>query len=177
MASNRSCCIQSCKTPATVTCLGCPNLLYCRIHHQQHHEDLGKQLENLTDMRNQFQGELDSHGERITQHPLMQNIDDWELKSIETIKQVAKSTREALSVHIQGFITQLRTQLATLSTQLSAANQSQAFIDTDIQKWKEELGKLKMELNNTQDCSIRYDRTPFINKICLEVRGKFWNSI
>lgn len=174
---NQTCCITDCKTKPILTCLGCPDEIYCNLHHKQHREDLNQQLENLIDKCNQFNEEIEIQTANPEMHALVRKIDEWKKNSIANIEQVAEETRERLLPHVVGFIPRVKQQLNPLTYELHRSHECEAFVDTDIKNWTNELERLKDLLNNPPYFTIRQDSTSLVTQISLEVGGKFVNDI
>lgn len=172
MIANKFCCIPDCKKKPSLTCLGCPNLFYCTQHYKQHRDNLNFELQVLTDKCNRFQEDVEFKMENSEIHPLMNNVDEWEKRSINKIRQVAQETRDALLRNANNFIPQVKSQLEKLRIGLDQDLDDCEFVDTDIKHWTEELERLKLLVKNPSNLSIREVPTEFITKISLEIGGK-----
>lgn len=155
-----------------MSCLGCPNLLYCSVHFKQHRDNLNVDLQQLTDRCNEFREEIDSKRKNSQEYPLLKTIDEWEKASINKIRQLAQQTKEELLRNVDNFIPQVRDQLETLRTNIHQDPDDCEFVDIDIKNWTQELERLKSLLNNPPDLNIREVPTEFIPKIHLEVGSK-----
>lgn len=173
---NASCYITECKKTPSVTCLGCPNLLYCNTHFKQHRHDLNVGLQKLIDECNQFQGEIETQIKSPETHILIKTIDEWEEKSIVQIKTVARETREELLPRVTDFIPRVKVQLESLRSELNQDPDECEFVDVHIKSWTKELDRLKFILNNPPYFSLQKTSAEFINKIQLEVGSKSYLS-
>lgn len=155
-----------------MTCLGCPNLLYCSLHHKQHRAELNTKLQVLGDKCNQFREEIEIQTRNSQTHPLMKTIDEWEKRAIVKIRKVAQETKEELLRYISNFIPRVKVKLDNLCTEIHQDPDDYEFMDIDIKNWTKEFEKLRSLLNNLLDLTIQEVPTEFINTIHVETRGK-----
>lgn len=152
-----------------MTCLGCPNFVYCNLHYKHHRDNLNVDLEALNDKCNDFFEEIQNKSKNLQVHPLMKTIEEWENRSIVTIKQVAQDTRDRLLQYVNSYIPLVQIELDDLSTKVRQNPDDCEFTDTDIKDWTGELEKLRSLMTNTSDLTIRETPSDFINKIHFEI--------
>lgn len=170
--ANTSCCFTDCITIPSVTCLGCPNVVYCYKHHKEHRHYLNIELEKLIDKCNQCHQEMDIQMKNPQSHALMKAIDEWEKRSITKIRQVAQKNREKLLPLVKDFIPEVNAQLEALRNELPKDPDKCEFVDTHITNWTEKLNMLKLLLSNAPYFSIQEKPTEFISIIHLKPVGK-----
>ena len=156
---------------ATVQCKGCSNE-FCFTHYVDHHRELGNQLSQTEDQYNQLKSTIDQQKTEPSQHRMIQEINQWEQKSIDTIRRVADTVRRSLSSELNRFINKLDMQLTELTDELRQCRDEYDFNEKRILYFKEKLQRLKDDLNTPEDFSIEYSSTSFINKIRLQNNRK-----
>ena len=71
----------------------------------------------------------------------------------------------------------LEDKLNKLTDELRKSRQENDFFEPNLDQWKEELVRLKNELNEPSNVAIRHNSTPLITKIQVDISGKtlhFW---
>jgi DNA repair ATPase RecN len=109
---------------------------------------------------------------KLQEHTWMQQIDQWEHDSINTVRQTAEEARNLLLKQTTGYFTEMEVKLNELTNQLRESRQEIDFIETDLQEWNQELERLKDELNKPSTITVRHDATPLVTKICVNKSGK-----
>jgi hypothetical protein len=105
-------------------------------------------------------------------HPLLQQIDQWEAESIEKIKQAADKNRESIFRFTTKHNTKLETKLNELTNELKQSRQENNFIEAHLDHWSKELTKIQEELIKPSNIKINHDSTAFITKIHIETPRK-----
>ena len=94
-STNRTRCITCGKEKVAYKCEGCSQN-FCFNHLADHHQALGKQLDEVEDRRNLFREILTEQKMNPQKHSLIQQINKWERDSIKKIEQTAQIARDEL---------------------------------------------------------------------------------
>lgn len=165
--SYQTACVKCSKTRGLYKCKGCLQD-FCFDHLAKHRDELKEQLDDSTHQYNEFIAEIDDLKVEPKKHNLMQKIDEWELASIEKIKDVANEVRRELSPCIIKHVNNLDIKLKQLTEQLAEYSREDDFAEPDIETLKEKLESLKENLKNPSHFTIDYKSTAFIHEIhCL----------
>ncbi|CAF3444428.1 unnamed protein product [Rotaria socialis] len=153
-SSNKSRCATCGKNIGTFTCRGCSQD-FCLSHAQEHRQLLGKQMdEDVILMHDQFQQCLNEQVKQPSLHPLMKEINEWEKQSIEKIQLAAQDARQKVLNIISKHTDNVIIALTSIKEQLSRARDDDDFFESDINEWKENLEKLKTDLNTPKAITI-----------------------
>ncbi|CAF4219052.1 unnamed protein product [Rotaria socialis] len=169
-SSNKSRCATCGKNIGTFTCRGCSQD-FCLSHAQEHRQLLGKQMdEDVILMHDQFQQCLNEQVKQPSLHPLMKEINEWEKQSIEKIQLAAQDARQKVLNIISKHTDNVIIALTSIKEQLSRARDDDDFFESDINEWKENLEKLKTDLNTPKAITIKFDNkmNSFIPKISVQ---------
>ena len=139
----------------------------------EHHQQLSEQLGQTEDEYNHFKNAIEERRSEPENHSFMQEIDQWEVQSIERIRRVAAKTRLQVSCCIKETTIDLNLQWKCLTEKLARCRKADDFADNDVQFFDEELQKLKKLLDTPQHFKIEYTPSFFINKIRLTGGGKY----
>ncbi len=161
-------CVKCGKDKATMRCGGCLEE-YCYKHLADHRQELNKQLDEIEVSRDLFRQALTQQNEQPNNHLLIQQINDWERKSMRVIQQTAEEARQLVLKSINEHINQLEMKLNQLTNQLRESRKDDDFNEIDLRQFQEELDKLKEKLIQPSNISVREDPTPFISRICIDV--------
>jgi chromosome segregation ATPase len=167
----RTQCITCGKEKVTSKCSGCFQD-FCYNHLGEHRQQLSKQLDEIEGERNLFQQAITQQTASSQKHSLIQEIDEWEQQSIQKIKQTAEEARQLLVKYTNEHIIRIEQRLNKLTYQLKHSRDEDDIMETDFQKWKEELQQMTEQLNKPPNIEIQQSSTPLINKIQVEFFGK-----
>ena len=166
-APGRSRCVTCRKdNKATSRCGGCLQE-FCFKHLLDHRQELNKQLHEIEVTRDLFRQTLSQQTEEPQRHALIQQINDWERKSIEIIQRTANEVRQMLLEHTGGYVKRIEVDLNKLTDELRQNRIDDDFFETDLHQWKEELKRLAKELAQPSNVQLRHDNTALINKISV----------
>jgi hypothetical protein len=135
----------------------------------EHRQELNKQMDEVTTNHDQLQQTIAEQEAQPNCHPLMKKIDEWEEQSINKIHQAADNAREQLLTIIDRYKTQVKNDLAYLTTELSKARNEDDYVETDLKEWTKRLDKLKIDLiaAETIDFSEDNDEISLISKFFI----------
>ena len=153
---------------ATFTCRGCLED-FCYNHITDHRQDLSKQLDDIEVTRDLFRQTLTQHTQQPHKHISIQQINDWEYKSIKKIQQTAEEARQTLFEYTVGHIKQIEIDLNNLTDELRESRKENDFFETDLRQWNEQLNRLTKELNQPSNVYFRQESTSLINKFSIYV--------
>ena len=177
-AADRARCIKcgSGKDRATTKCGGCMED-FCRPHMKDHQQELDKQLEEIEMNRDLFREALTQQSQKPDNRTYIQQIDQWEKKSIKIIQETAHQARQTVLQGTNEHTGELETKLNKLTNRLRESREEDNFNEIDLRQFQEQLDKLTEELQRPSTISIREDSTSFITKIHVEVSSKCSLSI
>ncbi len=170
-ATSRARCITCGKEKVAYKCEGCSQQ-FCFNHLGEHRQQLGKQLDEIEVHRDLLQQTLIQYTTESQEHPLIQQINQWEQDSITKIQQTAQEAKQLLSKHANKHINQIDEKLNRLTNQLKLSRQEDDIIETDLQKWKEELQQMAEELTKPLNIIIQRSSTSLINKIYVDIASR-----
>ena len=79
-------------------CQGCSNV-FCRKHASEHRDTLSQQLDEIVHEHDQLHQLINQ--ENNINHPLMNQINQWEQNSIEKIQKLAQTIRQEIVQYIK----------------------------------------------------------------------------
>lgn len=152
------------KDKATSRCIGCLRN-FCFNHLGGHRQQLYKQLDEIEQDRNLFEQNFNQQIVDPQSNILIQQVNQWEQESIKKIKQAAQDMRDLVSVHSNDNLT--KGKLNRLTEQLKQSREQDSVIETDLQKWKNELQQLRSRI------VIKQTEIPLIKKIEVQFPSKY----
>ena len=161
------------KGKAVTKCEGCLQS-FCYNHFLDHREELSKQLdevENNRDILRQKLIEQETEPQKYAS-TLIQQVDKWECNSIKIIQRTAEEARQIILKHTEEQTIQVESQLNQLTDQLRQYRQRNDFLESDLQKWKQELIKLSSQSTTLSNITIREDLTSPVTTIQVHIGGK-----
>jgi ribosome recycling factor len=135
----------------------------------EHRQELCKQLDEVEVTRDLFRQTLTEQTSQTQQHPLMQQIDNWERESIDKIQKAANDARQLLVDHTTGHITIIESQLNKLTDELRKSREEDDFFETDLSRWKREIARLTEALQKPSTVRVRQNSTSLVTKIVVDV--------
>ena len=174
---NRSFCSVCAKVPSLSFCVGCQRV-FCLDHAEQHRLDLSSLLDKIILEHGQCKQTIIQYTEESNSHPLMKQINEWEIQSIEKIHQAAIDARKQVLKAFEQFASHAITTIKNLTEELTKAQNDDNFIENDLKNWMDTLVKLKKELDKPPTINIRKagNDIPFISKIIINVSEIFDKS-
>ena len=168
--THRSLCSVCGKTPSLSFCTGCEKV-FCSDHAGEHRDDLGKLLEQIINEHNRCQETLVQYTEESTNHPLVKQINDWEVQSVEKIRQVAGEARKQVMHVFMQFATNTMATIKTLTDTLKKAQSEESFLEKDLRQAMDKLTLIKKQLEKPPTIHIRRGiaDAPLIPKLLVSV--------
>lgn len=169
-AGNKTRCVTCGKDiKAAYKCKGCSQR-FCLTHLNDHNRELGKELDEIEDQRNEFRQNLSDQTNDLQKHVLFQQISKWEKKSIRKIKRTANDARDLLVKHTNEHIEKVEVNLAKLTNEIKELREENDFNEININELKTKLKKLEEQLNQPTNIKIEKDSSSsFINKISVMI--------
>ena len=125
----------------------------------EHRQDLTRQCDILIDEHDQLQQFLSIHRvQNSTSHPLMVQIDQWEMKTIEHVKQAANNAREQLKQSLDKNSQQFSVNLRTIASQLVQFKETEDYVETDLKDLERKIEQLRLTCDK-----INEDLTIYLN--------------
>ena len=134
-------------------------------HLNEHRQELTNQFDGIETSRDLFQQTLIQQKTEPQQHPLIQQIDQWEQESIARIRQAAEDARLLAGTYIDEHATELGEKLAKLTAQLQRSRETNDIIESDLENWKEQLEQLEDHFKKPSHITIERRPTALINAI------------
>jgi hypothetical protein len=170
--TKRSLCKACNKAPSVFFCQGCQKD-FCTGHAKEHRQELSKQLDTIILEHDQLKQNLAEYRGKSNRHPLMQEIDRWEMQSIDKIRKAAADARKTLSNSVDVHTTKITEDLKHLTQELTTARSEDNFIEIDLKEWMERLKTWTKDLNAPSSINIQQEKsnTPFIQKIVVSSKN------
>lgn len=170
--SRKNQCASCGKGKAVSKCEGCSQD-FCYNHFLNHREELSKQfdeVENNRDFLRQKLIEQETEPQKYAS-TLIQQVDKWECNSIKMVRRAAEEARQTILKHAEEHSIQVESQLNELTDQLRQYRQRNDFLESDLQKWKQELIKLSSQSSTLLNVTIREELTPLVTTIQVQTCG------
>jgi len=149
----------------TYMCTGCSKY-FCVDDLMKHREELKLQFHQIEDQRNQFAQTLDDQKNNRNNHPLIQQITQWERASIEKIRQTAQEQRNL----VQQYSQTIQVKLRSFTEEMQTIIKKKDFNEIILKKLQIELEDLKNQLYQTDYIQIKQDSSStFINKLFINI--------
>jgi len=149
-------------TTYVCTCTGCSEY-FCVDDLMKHREELKLQFHQIEDQRNQFAQTLN---DEKNNHPLIQQITQWERISIEKIRQTAEEQRDLVHRYVQTIEVKLR----SFTEEMQQIVTKKDFNEIILKKLQMQLEDLKNQLNQTDCIQNKPDSlSTFINKLLINI--------
>jgi hypothetical protein len=175
-ATGKTRCVICSKEKATIRCGGCFEE-YCFNHMTDHRQQLNTQLDEVEINRDLFRQSLTQQIEQPNNQTLIQQINQWEIKSIAIIQQTAEEARKVILNNFNEYQHRLEIKLNELTNQIRDSRHENDFNEINLRQFQEELDLLTAELTKPMTISIQEDTTSLINKVSVHVSSTSDNFI
>ncbi|CAF1363270.1 unnamed protein product [Adineta steineri] len=177
MANNKNECFTCNKRKTTSSCEGCSKR-FCSEDLTEYKQILNDELYDVINDYDQFKQRLDDR--KPTSHDLclIDQINQWRRNSIEKIRQKANDCIEIIVKSSQTFLNNIEMKFSDLNEQLKQIHSEHEFNEINLEYLRNELMKIKKELNNPSETYFQQESRPFIDEISiisLEKKLKFSN--
>ena len=160
-------CVVCNKERRTYLCDGCSQR-FCREHLDEHQKNLEQGFDQLTTNHDELRQMINDRKQHSRKHPIIKEIDQWEINAIEKIKQTANQCRERVINLTGSSIVEIEGKLDQLAQQMTKMRQEKEFNDLDLYRLKQQLNQLQNELIQLSNLCIRQQATAFIHLISIE---------
>ncbi|CAF1325715.1 unnamed protein product [Rotaria sordida] len=161
---------------AIASCKGCAKHL-CRRHFNEHRENLTKGLQNVTYLRDNVLQELERVIDSALKPPghnnavaLLKQIDEWKTRTIERVTQAANDVRETVErlFSRKAEYDQIRQNIHRITKELREQQDSESFVESDIDRWMNQLKQLQTDFNQPLEVET--------NPPVLQIQTIDWNA-
>jgi hypothetical protein len=170
-ATERPLCVTCTKERGTVRCEGCSQL-FCFNDLVGHRQQLDKQLDEVEVTRDIIRETITEQINDPRKHALIQQIDEWERESINKVHQTAEEIRQLLLKHTVGHVIKKEVELNKLTYLLQQSRQKNDFVETDLNRWKDELIRITEQLAKPWNVEVQQGSAPLVTKIDVDIVSK-----
>jgi len=161
----------TCKEETTTyPCPGCAKQ-FCADDLMKHREELKLRFHEIEHQRNEFVQMINDQQKTIpNNHPAIIQINLWEQKSIEKIKQTAEEQRQIVQQSIHGDFPQIQTQFNDFTQQIQQINKKKDFNEKVLEKLQIQLKEIEQQINQPTNIQINEDSSStFIQKLSIQI--------
>ena len=155
-AKDESICSQCNSRRLLSRCEGC-RLLLCPNHALAHRDELTDQLNKIVEQNQHLYSSFLQH-EQSNEHPLFSQIEVWKHDSIKKIHLAAEKARHDLLLLLVEDKQRTKTNLETFKNGLQTAKEEDHFTEIDLNSWKDELIKIKAQMETPVNTEWAQDR-------------------
>ncbi|CAF1557116.1 unnamed protein product [Adineta steineri] len=163
MIDNKTLCFKCNKNKITYPCEGCSQY-FCLMDLTEHRQILNDELNHIINDYDQFKTRFNEQKPNSDDLSLINQINQWEINSIEKIKQKAKDCMEIVIECSQTFLNDIEREFNDLNEQIQKENE---FNEINLEYLRNQLMKMTQELNHPSSISIQQNLQPFINDISI----------
>ncbi|CAF0890073.1 unnamed protein product [Adineta steineri] len=171
IASNKTLCFICNEEKITHPCKGCSKE-FCFKDLAEHKQILNDELDHIVNEYNEFEKTIDEQKQNPSNHLLMKKIDQWEINSIEKIKEKAQHWREVVLEYSPTLISDIEKKFNDLMEQIKQIREENEFNEINLSYLKNQLKKITDELNNPSSISLQQNSKLFINDISIFISNK-----
>ncbi|CAF4197779.1 unnamed protein product, partial [Adineta steineri] len=168
MANNKTQCFKCNKDKITYPCEGCSQR-FCLMDLTEHKQILNDELNNIANDYDEFKEIIN---DKKQNHSLIEQINEWEVNSIEIIRRKAQNCREIVIEHLLTFFNDIEMKFNDLSEQIKQIRHENEFKEVNLNYLKNQLIEITEILNNRSYISIQQNSQSFINEILIIISKK-----
>ncbi|UJR06690.1 hypothetical protein I4U23_010976 [Adineta vaga] len=158
-----------CKQAGIAHCAGCLQT-FCTKHFNDHRYSLNEELNTIFSDYNDFKSILIEESSNPNIASAIQQIHDWEIKTIEKIQHKAAELQHELSRLIDDHTKDLSEKLHSLAEQLQKAKEQDDFIETNLGHWKKKLDYLRSNVILPTTIFINQnDNIPLVSDVSISL--------
>ncbi|CAF4185322.1 unnamed protein product, partial [Adineta steineri] len=166
MANDKTPCFICNENKITYPCKGCSKE-FCLVDLTEHRQTLTNELHHITNEYNEFKQTINEQKQNSQNFPLIEQINQWEIESIEKIQQKAQEYREIVNKSSQTCINDIELKFKELNEQIQQMQIANEFNEIGLNYLRNQLIEIKEQLNNPSDISIKKDSQSIINEISI----------
>ena len=137
-------------------CEGCESML-CHSHALEHRNELTRDWETIAEQHKRLHSIFVQHEQR-NEHPLFDQIEVWKHESIKKIRLAAEKARHDLLLLLTEDKQRTKVVMEKFTNSLKTAKEEDLFTEHDLNSWKEELIKIKAQLEMAVNIELVQDR-------------------
>ena len=171
--TSRSYCFICEKERVTYKCDGCSKR-FCKQHLKDHENELELELDQIQTERNMFRQILSEQIEQPNKHHLIQQINQWEQRSIDKIQQTAEENRQLIFKQMNEHFENIEVDLNRLTDQIKEIRQESDFNELNLIDLRNKLERLQKKLNHPENISLKQKNSSssFINRIYVNIEDR-----
>ncbi|CAF1266424.1 unnamed protein product [Adineta steineri] len=166
MTNNKTQCVICNKDKITYLCEGCSKN-FCLIDLTRHRQLLNEELHHIIDDYDQFKERFGEQKPNPHDLSLINEINQWEMDSVIKIQQKARDCREIVIKSSQTRINDTEKKLNALSEQIKQIRDENEFNEINLEYLRNELMKIRQELNSPSKTYIQQEAQSIINEISI----------
>lgn len=156
------------KEKVSYKCDGCSKR-YCRNHLRDHEKELDLQFDQIENERNIVRQTLSEIINQPINQEIIQQINLWEQKSIDKIKQTAELNRQIIFKLTNEHFQYIELYFETITERIRKTKEENDFNEIHLDYLKTKLVNLKQKLNDPPSILLKENHsTSFINKIYID---------
>ncbi|CAF3890168.1 unnamed protein product [Adineta steineri] len=171
MIDNKTLCFKCNKNKITYPREGCSQY-FCLMDLTEHRQILNDELNHIINDYDQFKTRFNEQKPNSDDLSLINQINQWEINSIEKIKQKAKDCIEIVIKSSQTFLNDIERRFNDLNEQIEQIQKENEFNEINLEYLRNQLMKMTQELNHPSSISIEQNSQPFINGISIILSKK-----
>ncbi|CAF1361527.1 unnamed protein product [Adineta steineri] len=176
IANNRTQCFTCNKNKITYPCEGCSQR-FCLMDLTEHRQILNNELHHIINEYNQFKQRFSEQKPNPHDLSLIDQINQWEIDSINKIKQRAKDSRETVIRSSQTVLNDTEKKFNDLNKQIKQIHNENEYNEINLEYLRNQLKEMTQELNNPSNMSIQQNSKPLINDVSIILSKKpTWNK-
>ncbi|CAF0981359.1 unnamed protein product [Adineta steineri] len=164
MANNKTLCYTCNEGKITFHCKGCSKE-FCLTDLIEHCEILTNALHSITYQYNEFKQKINEQKQNPQNNLLIEQINQWEIESIDKIQQKAQEYRENVTKSSQICMNDIEMKFKDFDEQIKQIQKENEFNEIHLNYLRSQLKEMTKELNNPSNISIKEDSQSFINEI------------
>ncbi|CAF0899647.1 unnamed protein product [Adineta steineri] len=131
MADKKTKCFTCNEDKITFSCEGCSKE-FCFIHLTEHQQRLNEELNCIIDDYNKFKQRINEQKQNPQNHSLIEQINQWEIESIDKIQQKAKGCREIVIESLQKLLNDIEMKFNDLKKQIQQLHKETDFNEINL---------------------------------------------
>ena len=167
-SSLKTLCVVCNKEKITYLCFGCSEK-FCLPHLTEHQKDLALQLDQIENDHDGLRQSLHDQRANSSQHPLIEQINQWGKDSIEKIKQTAEQCRRKITNCLDVCFHRTEKKLNHLAEHIKEMRHENEFNEIDLNELKQRIRKLQEELVRPDNVSIEQPSTSVTGTISVRI--------
>ncbi|CAF4009315.1 unnamed protein product, partial [Adineta steineri] len=150
---------------------------FCLMDLTEHRQILNNELHHIINEYNQFKQRFTEQKPNPHDLSLIDQINEWEIDSINKIKQRAKDSREIVIRSSQTVLNDIEMKFNDLNEQIKQIHKENEYNEINLEYLKNQLKEMTQELNNPSKMSIQQTPQPLINDVSIILSKKpAWNK-